>query len=184
MAPTISRKSIAIGWRRAIVNTARSSITRCRLSISISEAATRLPSATSLRIRASTESVIMRSARPPISATSRVNSCRSLSNAFAVCSEPILVLLARGASAEPAGDIVLRAPVARRGKNPIGVVELDQLAEIHEGGLVGDAGGLLHVMGDNGDGVILRQFLDQLLDLGGRDRIQRRTGFVEQDHFG
>src|SRR4051794_32226287 len=184
MAPTISRKSIAIGWRRAMVNTARSSITRCRLSISISEAATRLPSATSLRISASTESVIMRSARPPISATSRVSSCRSPSNAFAVCSEPILVLLARCASAEPAGDVVLGAPVARRCKYLVGVVEFDQLAEIHEGGLVGDARRLLHVVGDDGDGVVLGQLLDQFLDLGGRDRIECRAGLVEQDHLG
>src|SRR5829696_8440432 len=154
-----------------MVRTARSSIRCCRRSISTSEATTRLPSATSLRIRASTESVIMRSARPPISATSRVSSCRSPSNAFAVCSEPILVLLARCASAEPAGDVVLGAPVARRCKILVGVVELDQFAEIHEGGLVGDARRLLHVMGDDSDGVILRQLLDQFLDLGGRNRV-------------
>src|SRR3954469_21884563 len=158
-------------------------MTCCSLSISTSTATTRLDSAASRRTSASTESVIMRSARPPISATSRVNSCRSLSNALAVCSVPISILLARGASAEPAGDVILRAPVARRGKNPVGVVELDQFAEIHEGGLVRDPCRLLHIVRDDGDGVILRQFLDQLLDLGGRDRVQRRTGLVEQYHF-
>src|SRR4051794_13467502 len=87
-------------------------------------------------------------------------------------------------STEPAGDVVLGASIARRGENLVGFVELDQLAEIHEGGLVGDARRLLHVMGDDGDGVILRQLLDQLLDLGSRDRVQRRTGLVKQDHFG
>src|SRR5882724_10270341 len=179
MAPTISRRSTAIGWRRAMVNTARSSIVRCRLSISVSEATTRWPSATSRRTSASTESTIMRSARPPISATSRVSSWRSLSKALAVCSEAMIV-----SSAESAGDVVLRASIARRGEELAGVVELDQFAEIHEGGLVGDAGGLLHVVGDDRDRVVLGQFLDQFLDLGGRNRIERRARLVEQDDLG
>src|SRR6195952_1734166 len=178
MAPMISRRSTAIGWRRAMVNTARSSITCCRLSISASAAATRLPSATSRRISASTDSTIMRSARPPISATSRVNSCRSLSNALAVCSEAICL-----SSAEPAGDVVLGTSIARRREDLAGLVEFDQLTEIHEGGLVRDPRGLLHVVGDDGDRVVLRQFLDQFLDLGRRDRIQRRARLVEKDHF-
>src|SRR6266567_9340657 len=179
MAPTISRRSTAIGWRRAMVSTARSSITYCRLSISASAATTRWPSMTSRRISASTDSTIMRSARPPISATSRVNSCRSLSNALAVCSEAMFF-----SSAEPAGDVVLGTSIARRGENLAGLVEFDQLTEIHEGGLVRDARRLLHVMGDDGDGVVLRQFLDQFLDLGGRNRIERRAWLVEQDHLG
>src|ERR1700722_5423740 len=179
MAPTISRRSIAIGWGRAMVKTPRSSMTCCRLSISASAATTRLPSAMSRRISASTDSTIMRSARPPISATSRVSSCRSPSNALAVFSVAILL-----SSAEPAGNVVLGASIARRGEYPVGFVEFDQLAEIHERGFIGDSRGLLHVMGDDGDGVVLRQFLDQFLDLGGRDRIERRARLVEQDHFG
>src|SRR6202453_4285095 len=162
-----------------MVSTARSSIRCCRLSISASAATTRLPSATSRRISASTDWTIMRSARPPISATSRVNSCRSLSNALAVCSEAMIL-----SSTEPAGDVILRASIARRREDLVGVVEFDQLAEIHEGGLVGDARGLLHIVGDDRDGVVLRQLLDQLLDLGSRNRIERRTGLVEQDHLG
>src|SRR6266849_2896358 len=175
MAPTISRRSTAIGWRRAMVNTARSSMVRCRVSISVSAATTRWPSATSRRTSASTESTIMRSASPPISATSRVNSCRSLSNALAVCSEAMFL-----PSAEPAGDVVLGASIARRGENLVGLVEFDQLAKIHERGLVRNARGLLHVVGDDGDSVVLRQFLD----LRGRDRIERRAWLVEQDHLG
>src|SRR6266436_1834123 len=178
MAPTISRRSTAIGWRRAMVNTARSSMVRCRASISVSAATTRWPSATSRRTSASTESTIMRSDSPPISATSRVSSWRSLSKALAVCSEAMIV-----SSAKSAGDVVLRASIARRGEDLAGLVELDQLAEIHEGGLVGDARGLLHVVGDDRDRVALGQFLDQLLDLGGRNRIERRARLVEQDHF-
>src|SRR3954451_8793951 len=162
-----------------MVNTARSSITRCSLSISASATTMRWPSATSRRISASTESTIMRSARPPISATSRVSSWRSVSKAFAVCSEPMSV-----SSAEPAGDVILRAPIGRRREDLAGVVELDQLAEIHEGGLVGDAGRLLHVVSDDRDRVVLGELLDQLLDLGGRDRVERGARLVEQDHLG
>src|SRR5277367_3944329 len=178
IAPTISRRSTAIGWRRAMVSTARSSITCCRLSISASAATTRLPSATSRRISASTDSTIMRSAWPPISATSRVNSCRSLSNALAVCSETMFA-----SSAEPAGNVVLGAAVARRGEDLVGVVEFDQLTEIHEGGLFRDARGLLHIVGNDGDRIVLRQLLDQFLDLGGRNRIERRAWLVEQNHL-
>src|ERR1019366_7599015 len=180
MAPTISRRSTAIGWRRAMMSTARSSMTYCKLSISASAATTRLPSTTSRRISASTDSTIMRSARPPISATSRVNSCRSLSNALVVCSETIL----DSPSAEPAGDVVLGTSIARRREDLVGLVEFDQLTEIHEGGLVRYTRGLLHVVGNDGDCIVLRQFLDQFLDLGGRNRIERRAGLVEQDHLG
>ena len=64
-----------------------------------------------------------------------------------------------------------------------GFAELDQLAEIHEGGEVGDARGLLHVVGDDGDGVVVLELVDQLLDLGGGDRVERRARLVEQDHL-
>src|SRR2546421_9900682 len=161
-----------------MVNTARSSISRCRLSISTSAATTCRPSETSRRISASTDSTIMRSARPPISATSRVSSCRSLSNALAVCSEAIFF-----SSAEPAGDVVLGTSIARRGEDFAGLVEFDQVPKIHEGGLVRDARRLLHVVGDDGDGVVLREFLDQFLDLGGRNRIERRAWLIEQYHL-
>ena len=98
MAPTISRRSTAIGWRRAMVSTARSSISALQLvDLGIGGDDALVPSATSRRTSASTESTIWRSARPPISATSRVSSCRSLSNALVVCSKPIVILLARAA---------------------------------------------------------------------------------------
>src|SRR5580693_7165765 len=98
----------------------------------------------------------MRSARPPISATSRVSSCRSLSNALAVCSEAMCL-----SSTEPAGDVVLGAPVAWRREDLVGFVEFDQFTEIHERGFVGNARGLLHVVGDDGDRIVFRQLLDQ-----------------------
>ena len=72
----------------------------------------------------------------------------------------------------------------RRGEDLAGRAELDQLAEIHEGGEVRDARRLLHVVGDDHDRVVGLQLVDQLLDLGGRDRIERRARLVEQDHLG
>jgi hypothetical protein len=72
----------------------------------------------------------------------------------------------------------------RRGEYLLGLAEFDQVAEIHEGGVVRDACGLLHIVRDDDDRVVGLQFVDQFLDLRCRDRIERRGGFVEQDDFG
>src|SRR4029079_16444325 len=96
-------------------------------------------------------SAISRSARPPISATFRVSSWRSLSKALAVCS--FIIGVRSPTSAEASGDVVLGAPVVRRGEHSAGGVELDQLAEIHEGGEIGHPRRLLHVVGDDDDRV-------------------------------
>src|SRR5262245_38701526 len=135
---------------------------------------------------ASTASAISFSARPPISATLRVISCRSASKALAVWSGIVKFLIAadRASSTEASSNVVLGAPVARRGEHFRGRVELDDLAEIHEGGEVGHAGGLLHVVGDDDDRVEGFQLVDELLDLRGRDRIERRARLVEQDDLG
>ena len=45
------------------------------------------------------------------------------------------------------------------------------------------ARGLLHVVGHDQDGELLLQLGDQLLDLAGGDRVERRGRFVEQQHF-
>src|SRR4029453_2419819 len=90
----------------------------------------------------------------------------------------------RRASAETTGDVVLGGPIARRGEYLAGFVEFNQFAKIHEGGAVGYARRLLHVVSDNHDRIVRFQLVDQLLDLGGRDRIERRAWLVEQDHLG
>src|SRR5256885_464838 len=80
--------------------------------------------------------------RPPISATIRVSSWRSTSKAFAVCSGITIYLILAGEPrdlAEAAGDVVLRASIARRGEHFARGVELDQFAQIHERGEIGDA---------------------------------------------
>src|SRR5580700_5569828 len=146
---------------------------------------TRSPSSRSRSASAPTASLICRSTSPPISATLRVMSCRSTSNALAVWSAlveySVMVLSLR--SAEASRDIVLRTLIVRRSEHFAGRVEFDQLAEIHEGGELRDARRLLHVVGDDHDGVVVGQFVDQLFDLGGGDRVERRARLVEQDHL-
>ena len=53
----------------------------------------------------------------------------------------------------------------------------------HHGGEIRDARRLLHVVGDDDDGVILFEFLHQFLDLEGGDRVEGGGGFVHQDDF-
>jgi hypothetical protein len=55
---------------------------------------------------------------------------------------------------------------------------------MEERGLLADARRLLHRVGDDHHGKLAAQLVDQFLDLRRRDRVQRRTGFVHQQHFG
>ena len=57
-------------------------------------------------------------------------------------------------------------------------------AEVEESGPLRHARGLLHVVGDDDDRVAAAKLVDQLLDLGGGDRVERRAGLVHQDHLG
>src|SRR3954447_17623526 len=66
---------------------------------------------------------------------------------------------------ELARDVVLRARVVRVREDLVRLRELDQLAVEHEGGLVGHARGLLHVVGDDDDRIALLELVDELLDL-------------------
>ncbi|PAV92986.1 hypothetical protein WR25_06722 [Diploscapter pachys] len=72
----------------------------------------------------------------------------------------------------------------RVGEDVAGRAAFDQLAEVEEGGALGDARGLLHVVRDDDDGVATAQFVDQLLDARGGDGIERAARFVHQDDFG
>src|SRR5437879_13595027 len=87
-------------------------------------------------------------------------------------------------SAEAAGDVSLRAGVARRGEELRRGAELDELTREQEGGEVADARGLLHVVGHGHDGAKILQLDEQLFDLGGADGLERRPWFVEKKHFG
>jgi len=63
-------------------------------------------------------------------------------------------------SAEPAGNVVLGGLLVRLGENLLGVVNFDQPSwlaggfQVEERGLIADAGGLLHVVRNDDDGVV------------------------------
>jgi hypothetical protein len=48
----------------------------------------------------------------------------------------------------------------------------------------GPPAGLLHIVGDDDDGEIALQFLDQLLDFQRRNRVERAGRLIEQDDLG
>src|SRR5271155_4204147 len=83
-------------------------------------------------------------------------------------------------SAESAGDVVFGVLLFRMSEDPLGFVELDQFADIHESRVVGAAGRLLHVVSDDRYAVVGFQLGNQLLNALGRERVQRRSGLVEQ----
>ncbi|CEE65186.1 hypothetical protein XAC2852_300002 [Xanthomonas citri pv. citri] len=93
------------------------------------------------------------------------------------------VALARLTSTEAAGDVVLGLLLGRLRKNGFGAVMLDQIAQVHEGGVVGHARGLLHVVGDDHDGVVALELFHQLFDPAGGNRVQRGRRFVQQQHI-
>ena len=49
--------------------------------------------------------------------------------------------------------------------------------------LVGDTDSLLHIVGDNDDGVILFQLHGQVLNSGGRNGVKGRGGFIHQQNL-
>jgi hypothetical protein len=87
-------------------------------------------------------------------------------------------------SAVSAGDIVLRPLDLGVGEDLRGVPDLDQLAEVEEGGPLRDPRCLLHVVSDNDDREPLAKLVDQLFDLRRRDRVERRCWLVQKDDVG
>src|SRR3954453_20357685 len=94
--------------------------------------------------------------------------------------EPFL-LRATARSAEAAGDVVLGLLLVGVHEDPGRRTELDQLAEIHEGGVLREARRLLHFVRHEDAGEPGAQLLDQPLDLAARERIERRGRLVEED---
>src|SRR6516165_2352758 len=78
-----------------------------------------------------------------------------------------------------ASDVILRAAVVRSRENASGFAELDKITEIHKGREIRNARGLLHVMGHDRNRVVILQLVDQLFDLGCRNRIERGTRLIE-----
>jgi|GEM_PF-4497968 len=72
-----------------------------------------------------------------------------------------------------AGNVILSGFLLRCGEDKIGVTKFDQFSQIHIGRIVGNPRGLLHIVGDNDDGVIFFQFEDQVFDMCSRDWVER-----------
>src|SRR4051812_24989648 len=181
-AATTSRRSPAIGARSAMSWTARRSVSISSTSSFLSSATTRSAPSVSRWIRQRMASPIECSARPPIWLMSARNRSMSSSNAFSVCPLACCIILLRSAVA--AGNIVLGALLARVREDLRRFAVFNQLAEVEECSALRDSRRLLHVMGDDRDRIAAAKLVDQLFDLGGRDRIERRAGLVHQDHFG
>src|ERR1041384_530966 len=125
------------------------------------------------------------SVRPPILAILLLRSESSSSYDLTICSCCLSIRRSpRAGLAEAARNVVLRALLRRIGEYLCRFVELDKLAQIHERCEVRGTRRLLHVVGDDGDGVVAFQDVDQLLDLGGRNWVERGARFIEEDDFG
>ena len=57
-------------------------------------------------------------------------------------------------------------------------------AQVEERGLVGDAGCLLHVVGDDDHGEPLLELADEVLDGEGGDGVERGAGLIHEEHLG
>src|SRR3712207_2420014 len=119
------------------------------------------------------------SARPPICAIVARSWSRSWSKALTVWA-----LMRLGSSAVAAGDVILGAGLAGIGEDFGRLAIFDEVAEVEKGGLLRDPRRLLHVVGDDHDRIAAAKLVDQLLDLGGGDRIERGSRLVHQDHLG
>src|SRR3546814_4161706 len=87
-------------------------------------------------------------------------------------------------SAVAASDIILRPFLARVGEDVRRYAIFHQCSQMEESRSLRHAGGLLHIMGDDHDGVLAAHSMDQFLDFRGCDRVQGGAGFVHQDDLG
>src|SRR6267142_1657541 len=87
-------------------------------------------------------------------------------------------------SPKASGDVSLRARIAGRGEELRRRATFDQLSVEQEGGEITDARGLLHVVRDDDDSVVLLQFDHQLFDLGRRNGVQRGSRLIHEQDLG
>src|ERR1700694_5574088 len=132
----------------------------------------------------------LRSVRPDIISTLLRNDASASSKVPRICFGAIMsilsssfnlaltVALALHPSTKSSGDVILGSLFRRIGKYLRSPSKFNQSPEIKEGGVIGATAGLLHVVRHDHDRVLRFELVDQLLDLCGRDRIERRTRLV------
>ncbi|CAN3975603.1 sporulation transcription factor Spo0A, partial [Dysosmobacter welbionis] len=93
---------------------------------------------------------------------------------------PNLFLTLRPSLAEPAGDVVFCALVRGGGEQCLRPAELHQIPQQEKRRVVGDTGGLLHIVGHHDDSILAFQFHCKVFDLGGGDGVQGAGGLIHQ----
>src|SRR6056297_1255453 len=177
MTDRMTRRSTAVGARRAITRAASSFRRSSSSSIVLSLARTLSASSWSRVSNAWAESRMACSTSPPIFMIRAWIPSRSRSNALAICSWFTIL-------SNPSGDVAFGAAVFGVCENLRRIAVFHEVAQVKERGFLADARGLLHRVGHDHNGVVLAQFVDQFLDLGGGDRVQRGAGFVHQQNLG
>jgi hypothetical protein len=92
-------------------------------------------------------------------------------------------------SPKPSGDVVLGRLLVRVREDLVRRTYLNELAwlslgrQVEEGGLVADPGGLLHVVRDDHDGVLLLELPDQVFDRKRENRVECRARLIHQQHL-
>src|SRR4029079_13530651 len=117
----------------------------------------------------------LRSVRLDIMSTLLRSEASASSNVARICLGSVMRKLA-----ESAGDILFCLALCGVGEDFRGRVDFDEVAEVKKRGAIRAAAGLLHVVSDNDDRVLRFQLPDQLLDFGGRDRVESGTRFVHE----
>src|SRR5262245_30904125 len=181
-AITLRRSAATGAWSASARSTAPSISTSSR-SISTSACSTCRASSALRSITACTALSRIASARLPIRSRVSRSSWRTGSTARVIARPPSPECPAPLSSVAP-GDVVARPLDARVGEDLGSGPVLHELAEMEEGGALRDARRLLHVVRHDRDRVATAQLVDQLLDLGGGDRVEGRARLVHQDDLG
>ena len=84
----------------------------------------------------------------------------------------------------PSRDVPFRPLIPGGGEDLGGVAEFDEEAEEHETGVVGDAGGLLHVVGNDKYRVPFLELHHEFFDPQRSYRVKGGAGLVEKDDLG
>src|SRR5215469_78166 len=87
-------------------------------------------------------------------------------------------------SAEPSGDVIFGPLITRVCKYLVSRIKLDKFSVQKETSALSDARRLLHVVGDDDDGVLGLQLKDKVFDLRGGYGIKGRCGLVHEQDFG